>query len=128
MSDWRLDAVPDQSGRTILVTGTTVGGLGHHTALELARRGARVILAGRTESKIAETDEAIHGEVPDAELERLTVDVSDLASVRRAAGDAAAFARSTYSSTTPASWARPTPAPPTVSSSSSRPTTSARSC
>ncbi|MFA6299625.1 MAG: oxidoreductase [Nocardioides sp.] len=91
MSGWRLDDVPDQSDRTILVTGTTVGGLGHFTALELARRGARVILAGRTESKLAETDEAIHAEVPDAELERLTVDVSDLASVRRAAAHAAAY-------------------------------------
>lgn len=91
MSDWRLEGVPDQSGRTVLVTGTTVGGLGHHTSLELARRGARVILAGRTESKLAETDEAIRAEVPDAELERLTVDVSDLGSVRRAAAQAAAF-------------------------------------
>ena len=91
MSAWRLDDIPDQSGRTILVTGTTVGGLGHHTALELARRGARVILAGRTESKLAQTDEAIHAEVPAAELEQLTVDVSDLSSVRRAAARAAAY-------------------------------------
>ena len=39
---WSLADIPDQAGRTILVTGTTVGGLGHHTALELARRGADV--------------------------------------------------------------------------------------
>ena len=45
---WRPADIPDQSGRTALVTGTTVGGLGHHTALELARRGARVVLAGRS--------------------------------------------------------------------------------
>ena len=46
---WRLEDIPDQAGRTALVTGTTVGGLGHHTALELARRGARVVLAGRSD-------------------------------------------------------------------------------
>ena len=45
---WALADIPDQAGRTALVTGTTVGGLGHHTALELARRGARVVLAGRS--------------------------------------------------------------------------------
>ena len=86
---WRLADIPDQAGRTILVTGTTVGGLGHHTALELARRGARVVLAGRTEARLAETDEAIRGEVSGALLERLTVDLSSLDSVRTAATEAA---------------------------------------
>lgn len=88
---WSLADIPDQAGRTILVTGTTLGGLGHYTALELARRGGRVILAGRTERKLAETDAAIRAEVPDAELERLVIDLSDLESVRRAAATASAF-------------------------------------
>ncbi len=91
MSAWRLADIPDQTGRTVLVTGTTIGGLGHHTALELARRGARVILSGRTESKLAATEEAIRAEVPQALLEQLTVDLSDLGSVRRAAAAAAVY-------------------------------------
>ena len=90
-SSWRLTDIPDQSGRTIVVTGTTVGGLGHFTALELARRGARVVLAGRTASKIAETGAAIRAEVPTALLEQLTVDLSDLGSVRSAAAAASAY-------------------------------------
>nr|WP_301539764.1 oxidoreductase [Nocardioides sp. zg-DK7169] len=81
--------MPDQTGRTVLVTGTSVGGLGHHTALELARRGARVVLAGRTEERLDETTAAICEEVPAASLERLVVDLSDLASVRRAGAAAA---------------------------------------
>ncbi|MCW2797367.1 oxidoreductase [Nocardioides sp.] len=85
---WSLADIPDQAGRTIVVTGTTVGGLGHHTALELARRGARVVLAGRTGSRLADTAKAIRAEVPNAELEHLTVDLSDLGSVRRAAAEA----------------------------------------
>ncbi len=85
---WRLAEIPDQAGRTILVTGTTLGGLGHHTSLELARRGARVVLAGRTEARLTETEEAIRAEVPAALLEQLTVDLSSLASVRAAAAAA----------------------------------------
>ena len=85
---WRLEDIPDQAGRTVLVTGTTLGGLGHHTALELARRGARVVLAGRRADRLEETADTIVAEVPKARLERLVVDLADLASVRRAAAEA----------------------------------------
>jgi NAD(P)-dependent dehydrogenase (short-subunit alcohol dehydrogenase family) len=88
---WQLADIPDQAGRTIVVTGTSLGGLGQHTALELARRGARVVLAGRSRAKLDETHDTIRSEVPTAELERLEVDLSDLSSVRRAADDAAAY-------------------------------------
>ena len=86
---WRLEDIPDQAGRTVLVTGTTIGGLGHHTALELARRGARVILAGRRRERLGDTARTITDEVPKAELEQLVVDLADLSSVRRAAAEAA---------------------------------------
>jgi NAD(P)-dependent dehydrogenase (short-subunit alcohol dehydrogenase family) len=82
---WRLDDMPDQAGRTIVVTGTTVGGLGFETALELARRGARVVLAGRTPARLEDSERAIRAQVPEASLDRVQVDVSDLGSVRRAA-------------------------------------------
>ena len=88
---WTLADMPDQSGRTVVVTGVSVGGLGHHTALELARRGARVVLAGRTESRLAASGAAIRGAVPSARLETLTVDLADLSSVRGAAARAAAL-------------------------------------
>jgi NAD(P)-dependent dehydrogenase (short-subunit alcohol dehydrogenase family) len=83
--------MPDQDGRTMLVTGTTRGGIGYHAALELARRGGRVVLAGRTMEKLAETEQAIRQQVPEAELDRLLVDLADLGSVRRAAAHAGAF-------------------------------------
>src|SRR3954452_25606250 len=86
---WELADIPDQAGRTVLVTGTTVGGLGHHTALELARHGARVVLTGRSPERIAETQRAILDEVPTATLEKVELDLDDLASVRRAAAAAA---------------------------------------
>lgn len=86
---WTLADIPDQAGRTALVTGTSVGGLGHHTALELARRGARVVLAGRTQDKLDVTERTILEEVPHASLEKLVVDLADLSSVRRGAAEAA---------------------------------------
>ncbi|WP_148612236.1 oxidoreductase [Nocardioides rubriscoriae] len=86
---WTLADIPDQTGRTVVVTGPSLGGLGHHTALELARRGARVVLAGRTPAKLDETASAIGTEVPAAALEQLVVDLSDLGSVRRAGAEAA---------------------------------------
>jgi NAD(P)-dependent dehydrogenase (short-subunit alcohol dehydrogenase family) len=86
---WDLADIPDQTGRTIVVTGPTVGGLGHHTALELARRGARVVLAGRNEEKVSQTVTAIRGQVPKAHLDTLRIDLADLGSVRRAAAAAA---------------------------------------
>ncbi|QSR28210.1 short-chain dehydrogenase [Nocardioides aromaticivorans] len=82
---WKVADLPDQTGRTVVVTGPTLGGLGHHTALELARRGARVVLAGRNPAKVEETAGAIRGEVPDALLEALHLDLASLASVRAAA-------------------------------------------
>ncbi|KRF34830.1 oxidoreductase [Nocardioides sp. Soil805] len=92
MSDgWSVSDLPDLTGRTVLVTGTTRGGLGHHTALELARVGARVVLAGRGADRLAETEAAITAEVPGARLERLVVDLADLSSVRRAGEEASRF-------------------------------------
>lgn len=82
---WDLTHAPDQSGRTALVTGVSEGGLGHVTAMELARLGARVVLAGRTATKIDRTATLIAEQVPQAELDHLVVDLADLSSVRAAA-------------------------------------------
>jgi len=87
-SAWSLADIPDLTGRTAVVTGPTLGGLGHVTALELARRGARVALAGRSPEKVEASASAIAAEVPGAELDRLVVDLADLSSVREAAEDA----------------------------------------
>ena len=85
---WTPADLPDQGGKTVVVTGCSLGGIGYHTALELARRNARVILAGRSRAKLAEAEEGIRGEVPHAQLSPLVVDLADLGSVRRAGAHA----------------------------------------
>ena len=86
---WTPDQMPDQTGRTAVVTGPTAGGLGYFTALELLRRGARVVLAGRSAGKLDEAREGLLREVPGGEVERLVLDLTSLAAVRAAATQAA---------------------------------------
>lgn len=88
---WSLADLPDHAGRTAVVTGASPGGLGHHTALELARRGARVVLAGRSAERLAATARLITDELDGDQPapEPLVVDLADLSSVRTAAGSAA---------------------------------------
>jgi NAD(P)-dependent dehydrogenase (short-subunit alcohol dehydrogenase family) len=73
--------MPDQSGRTAIVTGAN-SGLGLSTARELARAGADVWLAGRSEEKLTGAMHAIRKHVPSAELTIGVLDLADLGSVR----------------------------------------------
>lgn len=82
---WTPTEMTDQTGRTAVVTGPTLGGLGFHTARELALRGARVVLAGRTPAKLEESRAAILADASDASLETLQIDLASFDSIRAAA-------------------------------------------
>jgi NAD(P)-dependent dehydrogenase (short-subunit alcohol dehydrogenase family) len=81
MSDWKAQDMPSQAGRVAVVTGAN-SGLGYHTALELARKGARVILAVRSAERGQQALTRLRAELPDAEAEVRALDLADLASVR----------------------------------------------
>jgi NAD(P)-dependent dehydrogenase (short-subunit alcohol dehydrogenase family) len=78
---WTADDIPDQSGRRVVVTGAN-GGLGYHVSLELARRGARVVLAARNQERGEAALAKLEDEVPGADAELRRLDLADLASVR----------------------------------------------
>jgi len=83
---WTTADIGDLTGRRVLLTGVT-GGLGHHTALELARHGADLVVTARDAAKAATTVDALRREVPGAAIETVSLDLADLADVRRAAQD-----------------------------------------
>jgi len=78
--DWGTEDIPDQTGKLAVVTGAT-GGLGYETALELARAGAEVVLAGRNDAKGADALRRIRSGVPGAKVRFEKVDLASLASV-----------------------------------------------
>ena len=67
---------------TIVITGAT-SGLGRLAALDLATRGAHLVLPVRNPAKAAETEELITAAVPDARVEIHLADLSRMADVRR---------------------------------------------
>ncbi|HEY4914625.1 MAG TPA: oxidoreductase [Candidatus Dormibacteraeota bacterium] len=81
MRNWTADDIPDQHGRTAIVTGAN-SGLGRIVARELARHGAKVIVASRDSAKGAEAAKAIKAAFPSATVEAAQLDLADLASVR----------------------------------------------
>jgi retinol dehydrogenase-12 len=74
----------DLKGRTFLVTGAS-SGIGAALVLALAERGGDVVLATRSEERTRPVLQAIRDRYPGVEAQWLSLDVADLASVRRAA-------------------------------------------
>ncbi|RLV08614.1 short-chain dehydrogenase [Streptomyces griseocarneus] len=81
MDGWCARDIPDQSGRTAVVTGAN-SGLGYVTARELARRGARVVLGCRDATRGKAAEERVRAEAPGADVLFAPLDLADLASVR----------------------------------------------
>jgi NAD(P)-dependent dehydrogenase (short-subunit alcohol dehydrogenase family) len=86
MTHWTTSDIPDQSGRTAVVTGAN-SGLGFITARELARHGARVVMTARDPARGADALRRLHEDVPDADVELRELDLADLASVRSFAAE-----------------------------------------
>lgn len=81
MKDFNLDNIPSQKGRIAIVTGANIG-LGYETALALAQKEMKVILACRTLSKATKAKSDIIKKVPHADLEIIQVDLSSMQSVK----------------------------------------------
>jgi NAD(P)-dependent dehydrogenase (short-subunit alcohol dehydrogenase family) len=76
--------VPDQTGKTIVVTGANTG-LGFEAAKTLAGKGARVLLGCRSQSKAQAAKDRILSAYPKADVVIVELDLGSLTSIKKAA-------------------------------------------
>jgi NAD(P)-dependent dehydrogenase (short-subunit alcohol dehydrogenase family) len=80
MARWTAADIPDQTGRTILITGAN-SGLGVRSAEALAAHGARVLMACRNAEKAAAARAGVAAVATGPEPEVVPLDLADLDSV-----------------------------------------------
>ena len=84
MAHWTTANIPDQTGRTAVVTGSNTG-LGYETAAALAAKGAHVVLAVRNVEKGKAAEALITRRSAGANVTVQELDLTSLESVRTAA-------------------------------------------
>ncbi|MDH5372939.1 MAG: oxidoreductase, partial [Acidimicrobiia bacterium] len=77
---WTIENIPDQTGRTFVVTGAN-SGLGLETTRALASRGARVLMACRNVEHGRQVREALSESITTGQIEVEQLDLGDLATV-----------------------------------------------
>jgi NAD(P)-dependent dehydrogenase (short-subunit alcohol dehydrogenase family) len=83
MSKWTTANIPDQTGRTAVITGANTG-LGYETAAALAAKGAQVVLAVRNLEKGKDAADRIAAASPGASVALQELDLTSLESIRAA--------------------------------------------
>lgn len=78
------EAIPDLSGKIAIVTGGNTG-IGYETTYELLRKGAKVYLAARSESRATDAIKKLEAAKLPGSVQWLKIDLQDLASVKTAA-------------------------------------------
>jgi NAD(P)-dependent dehydrogenase (short-subunit alcohol dehydrogenase family) len=86
MGKWTTADIPDQTGRTAVITGANTC-LGYETASALAAKGAHVVLAVRNLEKGKAAADLITRRTPGASVALQELDLSSLESVRSAADE-----------------------------------------
>jgi NAD(P)-dependent dehydrogenase (short-subunit alcohol dehydrogenase family) len=78
---WTIESIPDQSGKTYIVTGAN-SGIGYEAAMALAKKRASVVLACRSPERSQAAADRIRAAAPGATLELAPLDLASLRSVR----------------------------------------------
>ncbi|KAJ6584393.1 hypothetical protein B0H19DRAFT_1058821 [Mycena capillaripes] len=78
-------------GKNILITGTSLNGIGFETARVLAKHANLVIITGHNSDRLQLAADTIRQELPSANLRLLILDLSSLAVVRKAAEEVNAY-------------------------------------
>ncbi|KAJ7022115.1 hypothetical protein C8F04DRAFT_1139050, partial [Mycena alexandri] len=78
-------------GKNVLITGTSINGIGFETARVLAKYANLVIITGYNSERLTLSKEAIEKEVPGANIRSLVLDLSSRVAVRKAATEVNAY-------------------------------------
>ncbi|KAF7338945.1 Short-chain dehydrogenase/reductase family protein [Mycena venus] len=69
----------------VLITGTSINGIGFETARVIAKYAKLVVITGYNEERLKLSEDAIKKDVPNANIRRLILDLTSFASIRKAA-------------------------------------------
>ncbi|KAK6980905.1 short-chain dehydrogenase/reductase family protein [Favolaschia claudopus] len=78
-------------GKNVLITGTSLNGIGFETARAIARHANLVVITGYSAERLKLSENGIKKSVPTANIRRLTLDLSSLDGVRKAAAEVNAY-------------------------------------
>ncbi|KAJ6453108.1 NAD-P-binding protein [Mycena sanguinolenta] len=78
-------------GKNVLITGTSIDGIGFETARVIAKYANLVIITGYNTERLQLSEDAIKKDVPSANIRQLVLDLSSLAAVRKAAAEVNAY-------------------------------------
>ncbi|KAF7299506.1 Short-chain dehydrogenase/reductase family protein [Mycena indigotica] len=78
-------------GKNVLITGTSVNGIGFEAARAIAKHANLVVITGYNEERLKLSEEAIKKDIPSANVRKLILDLNSLAAVRKAAAEVNAY-------------------------------------
>ncbi|KAJ7215164.1 hypothetical protein C8J57DRAFT_1396944 [Mycena rebaudengoi] len=78
-------------GKNVLITGTSLNGIGFETARVIANHANLVIITGYNSQRLKLSEDAIRKNVPSATVRRLLLDLSSLVAIRQAASEVNAY-------------------------------------
>ncbi|KAF7299947.1 Short-chain dehydrogenase/reductase family protein [Mycena chlorophos] len=91
-ADEVVDALADEmKGKNVLITGTSLNGIGFETARATAKYANLVVITGYNEERLQLSKDALLKAVPSANVRTLVLDLSSLAAVRKAAAEVNAY-------------------------------------
>ncbi|KAJ6546683.1 hypothetical protein DFH09DRAFT_1039921 [Mycena vulgaris] len=78
-------------GKNVLITGTSLEGIGFEAARAVAKYANLVIITGYNAERLQLSEDSIRKDVPSANIRKLVLDLSSLAAVRAAAAEVNAY-------------------------------------
>ncbi|KAJ7159227.1 hypothetical protein C8R43DRAFT_1234000 [Mycena crocata] len=91
-ADEVVSALTEQiKGKNVLITGTSINGIGFEAARAIAKHANLVVITGYNDERLKLSEQAIKKDTPGANIRRLLLDLASFAGVRKAAAEVKAY-------------------------------------